>query len=91
MQPHAHTCTFLCTYSGRKVPEIIQNSASCVGLIIASFYLNPELAAILLCCLPLIGTATALVMKVMSDSTLEGQAQYAKAGAVANEVSLYAY
>jgi ABC-type multidrug transport system fused ATPase/permease subunit len=73
-------------HSGRKVPEIIQNCASCVGLIIASFYLNPELAAILLCCLPLIGTATAIVMKVMSVSTLEGQAQYAKAGAVANEV-----
>eukprot|EP00953_Heterococcus_sp_UTEX-ZZ885_P013590 7765-Heterococcus_DN1.PRE.2 len=71
---------------GRKVPEIIQNSAGCVGLITVSFYLNPELAAILLCCLPLIGTATAVVMKVMSVSTLEGQAQYAKAGAVANEV-----
>jgi ABC transporter transmembrane region len=73
------------------VSEIIQSTASCVELIIVSLYLNVELAAILLCCLPVIGTATAKVMKLVAVSTLEGQAQYAKAGAVANEVSTYVY
>jgi ABC transporter transmembrane region len=62
------------------------NLGGAIGCLVAALYLNPVLAAILLCCLPLIGATVGMVTKLMSKSTLEGQGHYGKAGAVANEV-----
>jgi ABC transporter transmembrane region len=72
--------------SGRKIPDVTMNLGGAIGCLVAALYLNPVLAAILLCCLPLIGATVGMVTKLMSKSTLEGQGHYGKAGAVANEV-----
>ncbi|KAG5181118.1 ATP-binding cassette, sub-family B, member 1A [Tribonema minus] len=71
---------------GRKVADAIMNCASAIGQLIAAFYLNPVLSAILLCCLPAVGLSVGLVTMLMSKSTIEGQGHYSLAGAVANEV-----
>ncbi|KAG5184898.1 ATP-binding cassette, sub-family B, member 1A [Tribonema minus] len=71
---------------GRKIADSMMNGAGSMGCLIAAFYLNPTLSAILLSALPLIGFAVGMVTKLMSKSTLEGQGHYSRAGAVANEV-----
>ncbi|CAM9124263.1 unnamed protein product [Phaeothamnion confervicola] len=71
---------------GRKVSDIVMNTASFFGCFIVSFYINAHLAAVMLACIPFIGGSVALVAKFMSKSSKEGDAYYAKAGAVANEV-----
>ncbi|KAG5184894.1 ATP-binding cassette, sub-family B, member 1A [Tribonema minus] len=71
---------------GRKVADIIFNVTSCVGLLAVSFYLDPQLSAILLACLPLVGISAAVVTKLMTKAVLSGQGLYGAAGAVATEV-----
>lgn len=71
---------------GRKIPDVLMNGFGAIGCIIVAFYMNPQLAAIVLACLPLNGISVGMVAKMMSQSAVEGQKIYSRAGAVANEV-----
>lgn len=48
--------------------------------------LNWELGLVMLACVPFIGASVAVLSKLMSSSTQEGNEHYSKAGGVATEV-----
>eukprot|EP00611_Tribonema_gayanum_P021175 TRINITY_DN4025_c0_g1_i2.p1 TRINITY_DN4025_c0_g1~~TRINITY_DN4025_c0_g1_i2.p1 ORF type:complete len:270 (+),score=89.56 TRINITY_DN4025_c0_g1_i2:62-871(+) len=72
---------------GSKIPIAIMNGFSCIGLFIVAFWQDPQLAAILLACLPLVGFATVVVTKLMTRAQTASQGFYAASGGIANEVS----
>ncbi|KAG5193165.1 P-loop containing nucleoside triphosphate hydrolase protein [Tribonema minus] len=71
---------------GSKIPIAIMNGFSCIGLFIVAFWQDPQLAAILLACLPLVGFATVVVTKLMTRAQTASQGFYAASGGIANEV-----
>jgi ABC transporter transmembrane region len=62
------------------------NAAATAAGVLAAFYHSPQLAAVLLSCVPLIGIPSALLARFSSRSTLTVQQRYSSAGAVAHEV-----
>ena len=62
------------------------NVAATAAGVLAAFYHSPQLAAVLLSCVPLIGIPSALLARFSSRSTLTVQQRYSSAGAVAHEV-----
>lgn len=57
-----------------------------VALLITGIVLNWELGLVMLACVPFIGGSVAVLSKLMSSSTQEGNDHYSKAGGVATEV-----
>ncbi|CAM9148636.1 unnamed protein product [Choristocarpus tenellus] len=70
---------------GRKVVDIILNSFGGIFLLATSMYINAELGAVMLACIPFIGGSVAILSKLMASNTVEGADHYAKAGGVATE------
>jgi ABC transporter transmembrane region len=68
------------------VADMAMNGAATAAGVLAAFYHSPVLAAILLCCVPLLGIPSALLARFSSHSTLTVQQRYSSAGAVAHEV-----
>ncbi|CAM9323517.1 unnamed protein product [Pylaiella littoralis] len=71
---------------GRKIGDIVLNGLSGVALLITGIVLNWELGLVMLACVPFIGGSVAVLSKLMSSSTQEGNDHYSKAGGVATEV-----
>jgi ABC-type multidrug transport system fused ATPase/permease subunit len=71
---------------GCKVADMAMNVAATAAGVLAAFYHSPQLAAVLLSCVPLIGIPSALLARFSSRSTLTVQQRYSSAGAVAHEV-----
>lgn len=64
----------------------VGNPISGIALLITGLILNWELGLVMLACVPFIGASVAVLSKLMSSSSQEGNDHYAKAGGVATEV-----
>ncbi|CBJ28571.1 conserved unknown protein [Ectocarpus siliculosus] len=71
---------------GRKIGDIILNGLSGIALLVTGIIINWELGLVMLACVPFIGGSVAVLSKLMSSSTQEGNDHYSKAGGVATEV-----
>lgn len=71
---------------GPKVAYALQYAASFVSGLIIAFAYGWELTLVVLAVVPILMISGAAYAKAMSDATLAGQAAYAKAGGVAQEV-----
>jgi ATP-binding cassette, subfamily B (MDR/TAP), member 1 len=70
---------------GRKVGDLLQYLTQVVAALGVAFYLCWELTVVLLAAIPLIGLAGAYMIRSINAATHESFAQYAQAGAVAQE------
>lgn len=64
------------------------HAMSGLALLVTGLILNWELGLVMLACVPFIGASVAVLSKLMSSSTQEGNDHYSKAGGVATEVCL---
>ncbi|CAN0440393.1 unnamed protein product, partial [Ectocarpus sp. 12 AP-2014] len=71
---------------GRKIGDILLNGLSGIALLVTGIIINWELGLVMLACVPFIGGSVAVLSKLMSSSTQEGNDHYSKAGGVATEV-----
>ena len=60
-----------------------------VALLVTGLILNWELGLVMLACVPFIGGSVAVLSKLMSGSTQEGNDHYSRAGGVATEVRVF--
>ncbi|KAJ3042711.1 GTPase-activating protein [Rhizophlyctis rosea] len=70
---------------GEKFPMFFMNFACFIAGFVVAFTNSWKLTLVLLCCVPLIGGAAAVIGKFAGKYTREGLAQYAVAGDVAEE------
>ena len=57
-----------------------------IALLATGLILNWQLGLVMMACVPFIGASVAILSKLMSSSTQEGNDHYSKAGGVATEV-----
>lgn len=70
---------------GRKVGDLIQYIAQFIAAFLVGFYLCWQLTLVLLCAIPLIGSAGAFMIVAITAATTESLSQYAAAGGLATE------
>lgn len=64
----------------------VGNPVSGVALLTTGLIMNWELGLVMLACVPSIGGSVAMLSKLMSSSSQEGNNHYSKAGGVTTEV-----
>ena len=70
---------------GRKVGDLLQYIAQFIAAFLVGFYLCWKLTLVLLCAIPLIGSAGAFMIVAITAATTESLSQYAAAGGLATE------